>query len=206
MKTSVISRRVPPALPVESRRSRRPSKAPRSCSTGRRIITTGSTIRRSRSREETVLFMRGAGPIGYPGARRSGEHAPARLPHHARASTRCRASATGASRAPRGSPSILNASPEAAAMGGLALAADRRPGADRPAQGDGRRADPGRGTGTAPRRRWKRRAAIPIRPRRRRGRKSSARLVGQMDTGAILEGAEKYQRIAQTKGLPRDNH
>jgi dihydroxy-acid dehydratase len=31
-------------------------------------------------------------------------------------------------------------------------------------------------------------------------------LVGQMNTGAILEGAEKYQRIAQTKGLPRDNH
>ena len=30
--------------------------------------------------------------------------------------------------------------------------------------------------------------------------------VGQMDTGAILEGAEKYQRIAQTQGLPRDNH
>jgi dihydroxy-acid dehydratase len=31
-------------------------------------------------------------------------------------------------------------------------------------------------------------------------------LVGQMNSGAILEGAEKYQRIAQTMGLPRDNH
>ena len=31
-------------------------------------------------------------------------------------------------------------------------------------------------------------------------------LVGQLDTGAILEGSEKYQRIAQTMGLPRDNH
>ena len=31
-------------------------------------------------------------------------------------------------------------------------------------------------------------------------------LVGQLDKGAILEGAEKYQRIAQTMGLPRDNH
>lgn len=31
-------------------------------------------------------------------------------------------------------------------------------------------------------------------------------LVGQLSTGAILEGAEKYQRIAQTRGLPRDNH
>ena len=31
-------------------------------------------------------------------------------------------------------------------------------------------------------------------------------LVGQLDNGAILEGAEKFQRIAQTMGLPRDNH
>ena len=30
--------------------------------------------------------------------------------------------------------------------------------------------------------------------------------VGQMHTGAILEGAERFQRIAQTSGLPRDNH
>ena len=31
-------------------------------------------------------------------------------------------------------------------------------------------------------------------------------VVGQLNTGAILEGAEKYQRIAQTIGVPRDNH
>ncbi len=31
-------------------------------------------------------------------------------------------------------------------------------------------------------------------------------VVGQLDTGAILEGSERYQRIAQTKGLPRDSH
>lgn len=31
-------------------------------------------------------------------------------------------------------------------------------------------------------------------------------VVGQMETGAILEGAEKYQRLAQEAGLPRDNH
>jgi len=31
-------------------------------------------------------------------------------------------------------------------------------------------------------------------------------VVGQLGSGAILEGAEAYQRIAQTKGLPRDNH
>ena len=31
-------------------------------------------------------------------------------------------------------------------------------------------------------------------------------MVGQLNTGTILEGAEKYQRIAQTAGFPRDNH
>ena len=31
-------------------------------------------------------------------------------------------------------------------------------------------------------------------------------LVGQLETGAILEGSEEFQRIAQTRGLPRDNH
>ena len=31
-------------------------------------------------------------------------------------------------------------------------------------------------------------------------------LVGQMSSGAILEGSEKYQRIAQTNGIPRDSH
>ncbi len=31
-------------------------------------------------------------------------------------------------------------------------------------------------------------------------------LVGQFDTGAVLENAVKYQRIAQTKGIPRDSH
>ena len=31
-------------------------------------------------------------------------------------------------------------------------------------------------------------------------------IVGQFDTGAVLEPAIKYQRIAQTRGLPRDSH
>ena len=31
-------------------------------------------------------------------------------------------------------------------------------------------------------------------------------LTGQFDTGAVLEAAVKFQRIAQTAGLPRDSH
>ena len=45
-----------------------PSRAAPSCSTALRIITTASTIRRSRSTSTPFLFMRGAGPIGYPGS------------------------------------------------------------------------------------------------------------------------------------------
>jgi len=30
--------------------------------------------------------------------------------------------------------------------------------------------------------------------------------IGQLDRGAILEGAEEFQRIAQSGTLPRDNH
>ena len=29
---------------------------------------------------------------------------------------------------------------------------------------------------------------------------------GQMGTGMVLENAVKYQKIDQTKGIPRDNH
>ena len=31
-------------------------------------------------------------------------------------------------------------------------------------------------------------------------------LVGQLERGAILEGSDRYQRIAQTHGIPRNNH
>ena len=41
---------------------------------------------------------------------------------------------------------------------------------------------------------------------RRHGRKSSAKKVGQLDGGMVLKGATKFQRIAKTKGIPRDNH
>ena len=59
---------VPDALSVESEGSRTPSKAAPSCSTGRRTITTASTILRLQIDENTMLFIRGVGPIGYPGS------------------------------------------------------------------------------------------------------------------------------------------
>jgi dihydroxy-acid dehydratase len=103
------------------------------------------------------------------------------------------------------SPSILNASPEAAAMGGLALLKT----------GDRVRIDLNRGTADvlipadelAERRRALAEAGGFAYPASQTPWQAIQRaVVGQMNTGAILEGAEQFQRIAQTHGIPRDNH
>ncbi len=153
---------------------------------------------------ETLLFMRGAGPIGYPGAAevvnmrppnyliREGVHA---LP----------CIGDGRQSGTSGSPSILNASPEAAAMGGLALIRT----------GDRVRIDLAKGTADVmipdeeleARRRALAEAGGYAYPASQTPWQAIQRsLVGQLETGAILEGAEAFQRIAQTKGIPRDNH
>ena len=70
--------------------------------------------------EHTMLFMRGAGPIGYPGsAEVVNMQPPAALIKAGITSLPC--IGDGRQSGTSGSPSILNASPEAAAGGGLAL-------------------------------------------------------------------------------------
>jgi dihydroxy-acid dehydratase len=153
---------------------------------------------------ETLLFMRGAGPVGYPGSAevvnmrppnyliREGVHA---LP----------CIGDGRQSGTSGSPSILNASPEAAVMGGLALIRT----------GDRVRIDLGKGTANvlisdeelAERRRALTEAGGYAYPASQTPwQEIQRKIVGQMETGAILEGAENYQQIAQTRGLPRDSH
>jgi dihydroxy-acid dehydratase len=69
---------------------------------------------------ETLMFMRGAGPIGYPGAAEVvNMRPPAYLITEGVGALPC--IGDGRQSGTSGSPSILNASPEAAAMGGLAL-------------------------------------------------------------------------------------
>lgn len=152
----------------------------------------------------TLLVMRGAGPIGYPGAAEVvNMRAPAYLLREGLHNLPCigdgRQSGTSAS------PSILNASPEAAAGGGLALLKT----------GDRVRIDLRKGSADVliP---WaelaRRRAALEAAggydyPASQTPWQAIQRsVVGQLDSGAILEGAEAFQRIAQTRGLPRDNH
>ncbi|MEZ2132050.1 MULTISPECIES: IlvD/Edd family dehydratase [unclassified Sinorhizobium] len=152
----------------------------------------------------TVLFMRGAGPIGYPGAAEVvNMRAPDYLLKEGVTSLPC--IGDGRQSGTSGSPSILNASPEAAAGGGLALLKT----------GDRVRIDVGRGTADilisdeelAERRKALEAAGGYHYPKHQTPWQEIQRgIVGQLETGAVLEPAVKYQRIAQTSGLPRDNH
>jgi len=153
---------------------------------------------------DTLLFMRGAGPIGYPGAAEVvNMRPPAYLIREGILALPC--IGDGRQSGTSGSPSILNASPEAAAMGSLALLRT----------GDRVRIDLA-----------KRSANVLITDEELAARRAALvaaggyafpasqtpwqdiqrAYVGQLDSGAILEGAERFQRIAQTEGLPRDNH
>ena len=103
------------------------------------------------------------------------------------------------------SPSILNASPEAAVMGGLALLRT----------GDRVRIDLKTrtvdvliddGELAARRRELEVQGGYAFPRSQTPWQEIQRSLVGQLASGAILEGSEKFQRIAQTSGLPRDNH
>lgn len=153
---------------------------------------------------ETLLIMRGAGPIGYPGAAEVvNMRPPAYLIADGINSLPC--IGDGRQSGTSGSPSILNASPEAAAMGGLALLRT----------GDRVRIDLRKFTADillpdeelAERRRALEAEGGYQYPASQTPWQAIQRdLVGQLSTGAILEGSEQFQRIAQTHGLPRDSH
>lgn len=154
--------------------------------------------------ERTLLVMRGAGPIGYPGAAEVvNMRAPAYLLRAGIADLPC--IGDGRQSGTSGSPSILNASPEAAAGGNLAILRS----------GDRVRIDLRRGTADlmidaaeiAERHAaLKQAGGYPYPPSQTPWQEIQRSLVGDLGTGAILEGAEAFQRIAQTRGLPRDNH
>ncbi|HJV43940.1 IlvD/Edd family dehydratase [Caulobacter sp.] len=152
----------------------------------------------------SILFMRGAGPVGYPGA---AEVVNMRAPNYLikQGIHQLPCIGDGRQSGTSGSPSILNASPEAAAGGGLALLKT----------GDKVRFDLRKSRVdvlVSPSEIVERRKALeaaggfPIPESQTPWQEMQRAVVGQLETGAVLEPAVKYQRIAQTKGLPRDNH
>jgi dihydroxy-acid dehydratase len=99
------------------------------------------------------------------------------------------------------SPSILNASPEAAVGGGLALLVT----------GDKVRVDIGKRTANimiTDEELARRRAAWKphVRESQTPWQELQRKFVGQLASGACLDFAVNYQRIAQTKGVPRHSH
>lgn len=153
---------------------------------------------------ETILFIRGAGPIGYPGsAEVVNMRPPAYLLAEGVHSLPC--VGDGRQSGTSGSPSILNASPEAAAHGGLAVLKT----------GDRVRIDLRKCTADmlisdeelADRmQELESNGGYKYPESQTPWQEIQRGVVGDMSSGAILEGAEKYQRIAQTKGIPRDSH
>jgi dihydroxy-acid dehydratase len=154
--------------------------------------------------ERCILFMRGTGLVGYPGgAEVVNMRAPVQLIAHGVHVLPC--IGDGRQSGTSGSPSILNASPEAAVGGGLAVLQT----------GDRVRVDLRKGTvnvlisdAEIARRREALNAAGGYRyPESQTPWQEMQRdVVGQMETGAVLEPAVKYQQIARTKGIPRHNH
>jgi dihydroxy-acid dehydratase len=153
--------------------------------------------------ENTMLFIRGVGPIGYPGgAEVVNMQPPAALIKRGITSLPCigdgRQSGTSAS------PSIVNASPEAALGGGLALLRT----------GDRVRIDVNVGTANilVPEREMAQRRATLERqggykspPSQTPWQEIQRGMVEQLADGMVLTPAVNYQRVAQTS-VPRDNH
>lgn len=154
--------------------------------------------------ENSMLVIRGAGPIGYPGGSEVvNMQPPAALLIRGVHSLPC--IGDGRQSGTSGSPSILNASPEAAAGGGLALLQT----------GDRIRIDLNSGTADmlvnddeiATRRDALAAAGGFAFPESQTPWQEIQRgIVGQFDEGMVLNPAVKYQDIARTRGLPRNNH
>jgi dihydroxy-acid dehydratase len=152
----------------------------------------------------TVLVMRGTGPIGYPGsAEVVNMRPPSYLIKQGIGALPC--IGDGRQSGTSGSPSILNASPEAAAGGALALLKS----------GDRVRIDLRKREVTVlidAQELTTRRAALDAAGGYRfpasqtPWQQIQRAMVGQLGEGMILNGAEQFQRVEARFGVPRDNH
>ena len=153
--------------------------------------------------ERTILIMRGTGPVGYPGAAEVvNMRPPVGLINDGIHNLPC--IGDGRQSGTSGSPSILNASPEAAVGGGLALVKT----------GDRIRIDLRRGEANmlvsadelaARRKALEDAGGFPIPASQTPWQEMQRAAITQADSGAVLEEAPKYQRLAQ-KYTPRHSH
>ncbi|WP_374383102.1 IlvD/Edd family dehydratase [Dongia sp.] len=152
----------------------------------------------------SVLVIRGVGPVGYPGAAEVvNMRPPAYLIKQGISSLPC--IGDGRQSGTSGSPSILNAAPEAAVGGGLAILKS----------GDKIRVDLNTGEVNmlvdpaelqARREALKKAGGYKYPEHQTPWQEIQRGIVDQLNEGMVLKPAVKYQRIAQEKGLPRDNH
>ena len=152
--------------------------------------------------ENTMLFIRGVGPIGHPGAAEVvNMQPPAALIKKGVTSLPC--IGDGRQSGTSGSPSILNASPEAAAGGGLALLRT----------GDRVRIDLKRreanilisdGELAERRAELQKCGGYVYPPSQTPWQEIQRGMVDQLADGMVLKPAVKFQRVAQN--VPRDSH
>lgn len=154
--------------------------------------------------EDGILFMRGTGPIGYPGAAEVvNMRPPAYLIKKGVTALPCvgdgRQSGTSAS------PSILNATPEAAAGGGLAILKT----------GDRVRIDLNKRSANiliseaelaARHAELKANGGYKYPKSQSPWQEIQRKLTDGLADGMVLKPAVKYKRIVRTHGTPRDNH
>ncbi|MFL4988780.1 MAG: IlvD/Edd family dehydratase [Microvirga sp.] len=153
--------------------------------------------------EHTILIMRGAGPIGYPGAAEVvNMQPPGALIRRGVHSLPC--IGDGRQSGTSGTPSILNASPEAAAGGGLALLQT----------GDRVRIDLNKRSADillskeelARRRKdLEARGGFAYPASQTPWQEIQRSMVDQLSEGMVLKPAVQFQKVAQTF-VPRDNH
>ena len=152
----------------------------------------------------SILVMRGAGPKGYPGgAEVVNMRPPAYLIKKGVSELPC--IGDGRQSGTSGSPSILNASPEAADGGGLALLRS----------GDRVRIDMNDFTADilisdeemeARKKELQEAGGYPSPESQSPWQQYFREMVMPFSEGMVLRDAPNYQSIARTKGIPRDNH
>ena len=148
----------------------------------------------------TILIMRGAGPVGYPGAAEVVNMIPpGRL---IRKGIELPCIGDGRQSGTSGTPSILNASPEAATGGTLGILQD----------GDILRIDLLKRTADVKLtdeeilRRKLAKGRYPIPPSQTPWQEMFRADVSELSDGMVLKSAVKYQRLAQQQPFPRANH